>query len=156
MKNPSLGIVVDEFYWNIYAQGARMDLSNAMEMGGLSQPTPADFLYRLIPALQILVTIRPEQLDNRFRLGVAYRWNNDQVPMVETFEALVKDIPDNRKTPKAEACFSWPGLGSTKSLGIEFCMILRHREPMPMPRPPWRMPNFLSTNFWPNIPWPIA
>ncbi len=103
IKNPSLGIVVDEFYWNIYAQGARMDLSNSMEMGGLSQPTPADYLYRLIPALQTLVSVRPDQLDNRFRLGVAYRWNNDQIPMVETFEALVKDIPDNRKTPKAEA-----------------------------------------------------
>ena len=103
VKNPALGIVVDEFYWNIYAQGARLDLSNGMEMGGLSEPTPADFLYRLIPALQTLVSIRPDQLDNRFRLGVAYRWNNDQVPMVETFEALVKDIPDNRKTPKAEA-----------------------------------------------------
>ncbi|MBA5870620.1 MAG: hypothetical protein GDA68_11595 [Nitrospira sp. CR2.1] len=102
-KDPALGIVVDEFYWNIYAQGLRMDLSNAMEMGGLSQPSPADLLYRLIPALQVLTTIRPEQLDNRFRLGVAYRWNNDQVPMVETFEALVKDIPENRKTPKAEA-----------------------------------------------------
>ena len=102
-KDPALGIVVDEFYWNIYAQGLRMDLSNAMEMGGLSQPTPADLLYRLIPALQTLTTIRPEQLDNRFRLGVAYRWNNDQIPMVETFEALVKDIPENRKTPKAEA-----------------------------------------------------
>jgi hypothetical protein len=103
VKDPALGIVVDEFYWNIYAQGARLDLSNGMEMGGLSQPTPADFLYRLIPALQTLAAIRPEQLDNRFRLGIAYRWNNDQIPMVETFEALVKDIPDNRKTPKAEA-----------------------------------------------------
>ena len=103
VKDPALGIVVDEFYWNIYAQGARLDLSNAMEMGGLSKPTPADFLYRLIPALQTLAVIRPEQLDNRFRLGIAYRWNNDQIPMVETFEALVKDIPDNRKTPKAEA-----------------------------------------------------
>ncbi|HNA28369.1 MAG TPA: hypothetical protein PLI01_16295, partial [Nitrospira sp.] len=102
-KDPALGIVVDEFYWNIYAQGLRMDLSNGMEMGGLSQPTPADLLYRLIPALQTLATIRPEQLDNRFRLGVAYRWNNDQIPMVETFEALVKDIPDSRRTPKAEA-----------------------------------------------------
>lgn len=103
VKDPALGIVVDEFYWNIYAQGARLDLSNSMEMGGLSEPTPADHLYRLIPALQTLVSIRPEQLDNRFRLGVAYRWNNDQGPMVETFETLVRDIPDNRRTPKAEA-----------------------------------------------------
>jgi hypothetical protein len=34
---------------------------------------------------------------------MAYRWNNDQVPMIETFDALVKDIPNERKTPKAEA-----------------------------------------------------
>lgn len=103
VKDPALGIVVDEFYWNIYAQGARMDLSMGMEVGGLAQPTPADFLYRLIPALQTLVSVQPGQLDNRFRLGIAYRWNNDQGPMVETFEALIKDIPNNRKTPKAEA-----------------------------------------------------
>lgn len=103
VKDPALSLTVNEFYWNIYAGAARLDLSNAMEMGGLSQPTPADFLYRMVPALETLAKIRPEQLDNRFRLGMAYRWNNDQLPMIETFEALVRDIPDNRKTPKAEA-----------------------------------------------------
>jgi hypothetical protein len=72
-------------------------------MGGFSQPTPADYLYRMLPALETLAKTHPEQLDNRFRLGVAYRWNNDQLPMIETFEALVKDIPENRKAPKAEA-----------------------------------------------------
>ncbi len=103
VKDPALSLTINEFYWNIYAGAARLDLSNAMEMGGLSQPTPADFLYRMVPALEALATIHPEQLDNRFRLGMAYRWNNDQLPMTETFEALVRDIPDNRKTPKAEA-----------------------------------------------------
>ena len=103
VKDPALSLTVNEFYWNIYAGAARLDLSNAMEMGGFSQPTPADFLYRMLPALETLATNHPEQLDNRFRLGVAYRWNNDQLPMIETFEALVKDIPENRKTPKAEA-----------------------------------------------------
>ena len=34
---------------------------------------------------------------------MAYRWNNDQIPMIETFEALVNDIPADRKWPKAEA-----------------------------------------------------
>ena len=57
----------------------------------------------MVPALETLAKIRPEQLDNRFRLGMAYRWNNDQLPMIQTFEALVKDIPDGRNTPKAEA-----------------------------------------------------
>lgn len=103
VKDPALSLTVNEFYWNIYAGAARLDLSNGMEMGGLPQPTPADFLYRIVPALETLAKIRPEQMDNRFRLGMAYRWNNDQLPMIETFEALVRDIPDNRKTPKAEA-----------------------------------------------------
>lgn len=103
VKDPALSLTVNEFYWNIYAGAARLDLSNAMEMGGFSQPTPADFLYRMLPALETLAKTHPEQLDSRFRLGMAYRWNNDQLPMIETFEALVKDIPENRKTPKAEA-----------------------------------------------------
>ncbi|MBI3356141.1 MAG: hypothetical protein HY038_05120 [Nitrospirae bacterium] len=103
VKDPALSLTVNEFYWNIYAGAARLDLSNAMEMGGFSQPTPADFLYRILPALETLAKTHPEQLDSRFRLGMAYRWNNDQLPMIETFEALVKDIPENRKTPRAEA-----------------------------------------------------
>jgi hypothetical protein len=103
VKDPALSLVVNEFYWNIYAGAARLDLANDMEMGGLSQPTPADYLYRMLPALETLAQTHPELLDNRFRLGVAYRWNNDQLPMIATFEALVKDIPDERKTPKAEA-----------------------------------------------------
>lgn len=103
VKDPALSLAVNEFYWNVYAGGERLALSNGMEMGGFSQPTPADYLYRMLPALETLVAKHPEQLDNRFRLGVAYRWNNDQLPMIETFEALVKDIPDTRKTPKAEA-----------------------------------------------------
>jgi hypothetical protein len=103
VKDPALSLTVNEFYWNISAGAARLDLANAMEMGGLSQPTPADFLYRMVPALETLAKTHPEQLDNRFRLGMAYRWNNDQLPMVETFEALVHDIPDSRTTPKAEA-----------------------------------------------------
>jgi hypothetical protein len=103
VKDPALSLTVNEFYWNIYAGAARLDLSNTMEMGGLSQPTPADYLYRLLPALETLARTHPEQLDSRFRLGMAYRWNNDQLPMIETFETLVKDIPNSRRTPKAEA-----------------------------------------------------
>lgn len=103
VKDQALSLTVNEFYWNIYAGAARLDLSNTMEMGGLAQPSPADFLYRMLPALETLARTHPEQLDSRFRLGMAYRWNNDQLPMIETFEALVKDIPDGRNTPKAEA-----------------------------------------------------
>jgi hypothetical protein len=103
VKDPALSLTVNEFYWNIYAAAGRLDLSNAMEMGGFSQPTPADFLYRLLPALETLTKTHPEQLDTRFRLGMAYRWNNDQVPMIETFEALVHDIPADLRMPRTAA-----------------------------------------------------
>lgn len=103
VRDPALSLVVDEFYWNIYAQSVRTDLSNDMERGGSPQPTPADYLFRMLPALEALAKVRPEQLDNRFRLGAAYRWNNEQQAAIETGEALVKDIPDGRKAAKAEA-----------------------------------------------------
>ena len=103
VKDPALAQMVNEFYWTIAAASDRLDLSLGMEVGGFSQPTSADLLYRLLPALQTLARTHPGQLENRFRLGMAYRWNNDQVPMIETFEALANEIPSDRKTPKAEA-----------------------------------------------------
>ncbi len=103
VKDPALAQMLNEFYWTIAAASDRLDLSLGMEVGGFSQPTSADLLYRLLPALQTLARTHPEQLENRFRLGMAYRWNNDQVPMIETFEALANEIPSDRQTPKAEA-----------------------------------------------------
>jgi len=102
VRDRALSSAVDEFYWNTYAAAARFDLSYSMEMGDFLQPTPADLLYRMLPAMETLAEIRPEQLDNRFRLGTAYRWNNDQLPMIETFELLAFEIPEHRKTPRAE------------------------------------------------------
>ena len=103
VKDPALSLVVDEFYWNVYAQSIRMDLANDMERGGSPEPTPADYLFRMLPALEALAKVRPEQLDNRFRLGAAFRWNNEQQAAIDTDEALVKDIPEGRKAAKAEA-----------------------------------------------------
>jgi len=103
VKDPALAMVVNEHYWNIYAQAVRMDLSLGMEMGGFDKPTTADYLFRLLPALRQLAKIRPDQLDNRFRLGAALRWNNEQELALEVHEQLVKDIPAERKAGKAEA-----------------------------------------------------
>jgi hypothetical protein len=74
-----------------------------MEMGGLDKLTTADYLYRLLPALRTLAQVRPEQLDNRFRWGAALRWNLDQDLSIQVHEQLVKDVPMERKTAKAEA-----------------------------------------------------
>ncbi|MDF2756435.1 MAG: uncharacterized protein K0S94_2026, partial [Nitrospira sp.] len=103
VKDPSLAMAVNEQYWNVYAQGERLDLSLDMEMGGLDKPTTADYLYRLLPALRTLAQVRPEQLDNRFRWGAALRWNLDQDLSIQVHEQLVKDVPMERKTAKAEA-----------------------------------------------------
>ncbi len=103
VKDPSLAMVVNEHYWNIYAQAARVDLSLGMEIGGFDKPTTADYLYRLLPALGTLAEVRPEQLDNRFRWGAALRWNNDQELAIEVHEKLAKDVPAERKAGKAEA-----------------------------------------------------
>ena len=103
VKDPALAMAVNEQYWNVYAQNERFDLSLNMEMGGLDKPSTADYLYRLLPALRTLAEVRPEQLDNRFRWGAALRWNLDQDLSIEVHEQLVKDVPDERKTAKAEA-----------------------------------------------------
>ncbi len=99
----ALAVRFNEFYWNTYSQTTRMEISLGMEMGGLSKPTPADYLYRMIPAMERLAEVRPEDLENRFRLGNAYRWNNDQLAAITTHEALLKQIPPERATLRVRA-----------------------------------------------------
>jgi len=103
VKDPALASVVNEHFWNIYAQSTRMDLSLGMEMGGFDEPTTADYLYRMLSAMRTLAVVRPEQLDNQFRLGVALRWNNDQEAAIETHRSLVKAISAEQRTARAEA-----------------------------------------------------
>jgi hypothetical protein len=103
VRDPALALVVNEHFWNIYAQATRMDLSLGMEMGGFDKPTTADYLYRMLSAMRTLAVVRPEQLDNLFRLGVAYRWNNDQEAAIATHQSLVKAIPAERRAGRAEA-----------------------------------------------------
>ncbi len=98
-----LAVRFNELYWNTYSQTTRMEISLGMEVGGFSKPTPADFLYRMIPALEKLAQVRPEDLENRFRLGNAYRWNNDQLAAIATHQALLQQIPPERATLRARA-----------------------------------------------------
>ena len=103
VKDPALALVVNEHFWNIYSQSVRMDLSLGMEMGGFDKPTTADYLYRMLSAMQALAVVRPDRLDNRFRLGVALRWNNDQEASIETHRSLVEVIPADHRAGRAEA-----------------------------------------------------
>ena len=95
-SDPVLATKFDELYWDTYAQTTRMDIALGMEMGGLSKPTTADALYRMIPAMEKLAQVRPGDLENRLRLGTAYRWNNDQTAAINTHERLLADTPLQR------------------------------------------------------------
>ena len=103
VSDEALEVWFNEFYWNTYSQTTRMEISLGMEVGGFSKPTPADFLYRMIPAMERLAQVRPEDLENRFRLGNAYRWNNDQLAAIATHQALLEQIPPQRATLRARA-----------------------------------------------------
>jgi tetratricopeptide (TPR) repeat protein len=92
-----------EFYWDTYAHTARTALSIGMEMGGYRNPTEADYLLRMIPAMEQLAKVRPEDLENRLRLGIAYRWNLDQDAAIDTHERLLKDLPPERAQVRARA-----------------------------------------------------
>jgi tetratricopeptide (TPR) repeat protein len=101
--DPVLAARFNELYWDTYAHTTRLDISLDMEIGGFPSPTPADYLYRMVPAMERLATLRPEDLENRLRLGVAYRWLNDQQAAINTHEALLKSLPPGRASVRARA-----------------------------------------------------
>jgi hypothetical protein len=103
--DPALAARFNELYWDVYSETVRTDISLGMEMGGrmgLSQPTAADYFYRMVPVMETLAKVRPEDLENRLRLGIAYRWNNDQEIAIATHEALLKDIRPELPALKAK------------------------------------------------------
>jgi len=96
----------NELYWNAYAQASRIDLSyprNVIGPDGVATPTPADYLYRMLPAMEKLARLQADDLENRIRLGNAYRWSNDAQAAIATHEAVVKDITPDRSALKARA-----------------------------------------------------
>jgi hypothetical protein len=104
--DPELAARFNELYWNAYSETSRTDISLGMEMGGrlgLAQPTAADYFYRMIPLMETLAQVMPEDLENRLRLGMAYRWNNDQLTAIATHEALLNDIRPHQKPLRARA-----------------------------------------------------
>ena len=91
----------DELYWTVQAQTDRMDLSLDMEMGGKAEPTPADYLYRMIPAMEALRDLQPGDFQNRLRLSLAYRWTNDQMTAIMTPQQLLTEVPSEQENLRA-------------------------------------------------------
>ncbi len=91
----------NELYWTVQSQTDRMDISLHMEMGGKSDPTPADYLYRLIPAMETLATLAPLDFDTRLKLSRAYRWTNDQLTAIMTPQQLLAEVPTEQTRLRA-------------------------------------------------------
>ncbi len=103
LENRGLASRVSELYWDTYAQTERMDISLGMEMGGYDEPTAADYMFRMIPAMERLAELRPDDLQNLIRLGTAYRWNLDQLKAIETHAAVVDIVPPEQRDLRARA-----------------------------------------------------
>ena len=92
----------NELYWTVQSQTDRMDISLHMEMGGKAEPTPADFLYRMIPTMEKLVDLQPGDFETRLRLISAYRWTNDQVTSIMAPQQLLSEVPKDHKQLRAK------------------------------------------------------
>lgn len=101
IHNPILAQRFDELYWTVQAQTDRMDISLGMEMGGKAEPTPADYLYRMIPVMETLSDLQPGDFQNRLRLSLAYRWTNDQMTAIMTPQQLLSEVPSDQTNLRA-------------------------------------------------------
>ena len=88
-------------YWTVQSQTDRMDISLHMEMGGKSDPTPADYLYRLIPVMETLATLEPLDFDMRLKLSRAYRWTNDPLTAILASQQLLAEAPTDQPRLRA-------------------------------------------------------
>jgi len=90
-----------------------MDLSLGMEMGGKAEATPADYLYRMIPVMEALSSLQPGDFENRLRLGIAYRWTNDQLAAITTPQVLLAEVPPERSDLRAKVLLelAWSRIG---------------------------------------------
>ncbi len=91
----------NELYWTVQSQTDRMDISLGMEMGGKTEPTPADYLYRMIPAMEKLADLEPGDFETRLKLSAAYRWTNDQVTAIMAPQQLLSEVPEDHAQLRA-------------------------------------------------------
>lgn len=91
----------NELYWTVQSSTDRMDISLDMEMGGKTEPTPADYLYRMIPAMEALTDLQPGDFETRLKLSAAYRWTNDEVTAILAPQQLLSEVPNDRTELRA-------------------------------------------------------
>ena len=103
----------NELYWTVQSQTDRFDLALGMEIGGKAEPTPADFLYRMIPVMEALASLEPGDFQNRIRLASAYRWTNDQRAALSAPQELLAEVPSEQEEMRAQVLLelAWARIG---------------------------------------------
>ena len=101
--NAALAVRFNELYWNAVSQTTRIEIAEASHLIQRGQPAPADFLYRMLPALEKLAALNPEDQENRLKLGMAYRWNREHESAIGVHEQIVKEVPPARPVSRARA-----------------------------------------------------
>ena len=103
LGDAALSARFNELYWNAVSQTYRLEIAEASFLAQRGQPSPADYLYRMIPAMEKLARLAPEDHENRLKLGIAYRWNREHENAIAVHEQLVKDIPPSQSAGRARA-----------------------------------------------------
>jgi len=113
VDDPRLARRFNELYWTVQSQTDRFDMSLGMEIGGKSEPMPADYLYRMIPVMEALASLEPGDFSNRLRLSSTYRWTNDQMAALSSPQELLTEIPSEQQELRAEVLLelAWARIG---------------------------------------------
>lgn len=103
----------NELYWTVQSQTDRMDMSMNMEMGGKSEPQAADYLYRMIPVMEMLSSLQAGDFENRRRLALTYRWINDQGAAISSPQELLTEVPTDQNELRAQLLLevAWSRIG---------------------------------------------
>jgi len=103
----------NELYWTVKSQTDRFDMALGMEIGGKSEPMPADYLYRMIPVMEALASLEPGNFENRIRLSSTYRWTNDQMAALSSPQELLTEVPTDQEELRARVLLelAWARIG---------------------------------------------
>ena len=113
IDDPRLAQRFNELYWTIISQTDRFDLGLGMVTGGKAEPTPADYLYRMIPVMEALASLEPGDFQNRLHLISTYRWNNDQQAALSAPQELLSVVTPEQEELRAEVLLelAWARIG---------------------------------------------
>ena len=113
IDDPRLAQRFNELYWTVISQTDRFDLGIEMVSSGKTEPTPGDYLYRMIPVMETLASLEPGDFQNRRHLISTYRWNNDQQAALSAPQELLAEVTPEQVEFRAEVLLelAWARIG---------------------------------------------